>query len=132
MKQRYTYYRRENGIYYAIDALTKKRQSLNTTTPEEACRLLGTLNEACKQPAINLQHSDPDYAKRTWRLVMDRLGEMKTGNTLKRCRKGSPSAPNVKRFDCSRPTSKKLRQVLSRKMPCACPPRSTRKNGISA
>jgi integrase len=31
-----------------------------------------------------LQHSDPDYAKRTWRLVMDRLGEMKTGNTLKR------------------------------------------------
>ena len=91
MKQRYTYYRLENGIYYAIDILTKKRQSLNTTTPEEACRLLGTLNEACKQPAINLQiaqvylqHSDPDYAKRTWRLVMDRLGEMKTSNTLKR------------------------------------------------
>lgn len=54
MKQRYTYYRRENGIYYAIDTLTKKRQSLNTTTPEKACRLLGTLNEACKQPAINL------------------------------------------------------------------------------
>jgi integrase len=91
MKQRYTCYRRENGIYYVLDTLTKKRQSLNTTTPEEARRLLGALNEACKQPAINLQiaqvylqHSDPDYAKRTWRLVMDRLGEMKTGNTLKR------------------------------------------------
>ena len=91
MKQRYHCYRRENGIYYALDTLTKKRQSLNTTTLEEARRLLGALNEACKQPAINLQiaqvylqHSDPDYAKRTWRLVMDRLGEMKTGNTLKR------------------------------------------------
>jgi hypothetical protein len=55
MKQRYTYYRRENGIYYALDSLTKKRQSLNTTTLEEARRLLGALNEACKQPAINLQ-----------------------------------------------------------------------------
>ena len=91
MKQRYHCFRRENGIYYALDTLTKKRQSLNTTTLEEARRLLGALNEACKQPAINLQiaqvylqHSDPDYAKRTWRLVMDRLGEMKTGNTLKR------------------------------------------------
>src|ERR1700722_16949103 len=91
MKQRYTYYRLENGIYYAIDILTKKPQSLNTPTPEEAFRLLGTLNEACKQPAINLQiaqvylqHSDPDYAKRTWRLVMDKMGEMKAGNTRKR------------------------------------------------
>ena len=91
MKQRYRCLRRENGIYYALDALTKKRQSLNTTTLEEARRLLSALNEACKQPAVNLQiaqvylqHSDPDYAKRTWWLVMDRMGEMKTGNTLKR------------------------------------------------
>jgi integrase len=91
MKQRYRCFRRENGIYYALDTLTKKRQSLNTTTLEEARRLLAALNEACKQPAVNLQiaqvylqHSDQDYAKRTWRLVMDRMGEMKTGNTLKR------------------------------------------------
>jgi len=90
-QQRYRSFRRENGIYYAIDTLTKKRQSLNTTTPEEARRLLNALNEASKQPAINLQiaqvylqHSDPDYAKRTWRLVMDRMGELKTGNTRKR------------------------------------------------
>jgi hypothetical protein len=32
---------------------------------------------------VYLQHSDPDYAKRTWRRVMDKLGEMKTANTLK-------------------------------------------------
>ncbi len=44
MKQRYHCFRRENGIYYALDTLTKKRQSLNTTTPEEARRLLGALN----------------------------------------------------------------------------------------
>src|ERR1039458_5528302 len=91
MKQRYHSFRRENGIYYALDTLSRKRQSLNTTRPEEAQRLLNALNEACKQPAINLQiarvylqHSDPDYAKRTWRFVMDRMGEPKSGNTRKR------------------------------------------------
>jgi hypothetical protein len=54
MKQRYTCCRRENGIYCALDTITKKRQSFSTTTPEEARRLLGAFNEACKQPAINL------------------------------------------------------------------------------
>jgi len=28
MKQRYQCFRRENGIYYSLDTLTKKRQSL--------------------------------------------------------------------------------------------------------
>jgi integrase len=88
MKQRYHCYRRENGIYYSIDTLTKKRQSLNTNTPEEARRLLNALNEACQQPALNmeiarvyLQHGDQDYAKRTWRQVMDRMGDLKSGST---------------------------------------------------
>ena len=80
MKLRYHVFRRENGIYYSLNNLTKKRESLNTTRPEEAQRLLNALNEACNQPAVNLQiarvylqHSDPDYAKRTWRFVMDRM-----------------------------------------------------------
>jgi integrase len=91
MKQRYHVFRRENGIYYSLNNLTRKRESLNTTKPEEAQRLLNALNEACNQPAINLQiarvylqHSDPDYAKRTWRFVMDRMAEPKSGNTRKR------------------------------------------------
>lgn len=91
MKQRYHSFRRENGIYYSLDTLTKKRNSLNTSDPEEAQRFLNALNEACKQPAINLQiaqvylqHSDPDYAKRTWRLVMDEMGRAKSGSTKKR------------------------------------------------
>jgi integrase len=91
MKQRYHCFRRENGIFYSLDTLTRKRQSLETTDAETARRLANALNEACKQPAVNLQiarvylqHSDPEYAKRTWRLVMDRMGEMKSGNTRKR------------------------------------------------
>jgi integrase len=91
MKQRYHVFRRENGIYYSLDTLTTKRQSLETTDAQTARRLANALNEACKQPAVNLQiaqvylqHSDPDYAKRTWRHVMDKLGDMKSGNTQKR------------------------------------------------
>jgi integrase len=91
MKQRYQIYRRENGIYYSLDTLTKKRNSLNTADSSEARRLLNALNEACKQPAINLQiaqvylrHSDPEYAKRNWQHVMDEMGRAKTGNTKKR------------------------------------------------
>lgn len=91
MKQRYTFFRRENGIYYSLDTLTRKRNSLKTTDPEEARRFLNALNEACKQPAVNLQiaqvylqHSDPDYAKRTWRHIMDEMGRTKSGSTKKR------------------------------------------------
>lgn len=39
MKQRYHLFRRENGIYYSFDTLTKKRQSLETADTEAAQRL---------------------------------------------------------------------------------------------
>jgi integrase len=91
MKQRYQIYPRENGIYYSLDTLTKKRQSLETKDREEARRLANAQNEACKQPIINLhiaqvylQHSDPDFARRTWQLVMDEMGRTKSGSTKTR------------------------------------------------
>jgi AmiR/NasT family two-component response regulator len=49
MKQRYVSYQRENGIFYALDTHTKKRQSLNTALPDQAQRFLNALNEACQQ-----------------------------------------------------------------------------------
>jgi len=91
MKQRYRIFRRENGVYYSLDSLTKKRNSLNTADREEAKRFQNALNEACQQPAVNLQiaqvylqHSDPDFAKRTWQFVMGKMGETKSGSTKKR------------------------------------------------
>jgi integrase len=91
MKQRYRIFRRENGVYYSLDSLTKKRNSLNTADREEARRLQNALNEACQQPAVNLQiaqvylqHSDPEFARRTWQFVMDKMGETKAGSTKKR------------------------------------------------
>src|ERR1700733_13050510 len=91
MKQRYHIFRRENGVYYSLDTLTKKRESLKTCDAETARRLNNVQNEACKQPAVNLQiaqvylqHSDPDFAKRNWQHVMDEMGRAKTGSTKKR------------------------------------------------
>jgi integrase len=91
MKNRYSIYRRENGIYYSLDRIAKKRDSLNTPDLVEAKRLLNALNEACQQPAVNLQiaqvylqHSDPDFAKRSWQHVMDEMGRTKAGSTKKR------------------------------------------------
>jgi hypothetical protein len=91
MKQRYRIFRRENGVYYSLDSISKKRNSLNTADREKARRFQNALNEACQQPAVNLQiaqvylqHSDPEFAKRTWKFVMDRMGETKSGNTKKR------------------------------------------------
>ena len=91
MKNRYRIFRRENGVYYSLDSLTKKRNSLNTADPAEARRLQNALNEACQQPAVNLQiaqvylqHSDPEFAKRNWQFVMDKMGETKSGATKKR------------------------------------------------
>lgn len=41
-KQRVRLFRRENGIYYSFDTLTKKRHSLETTQLDEARRLINT------------------------------------------------------------------------------------------
>jgi integrase len=91
MKRRYHVFRRENGIYYSLDTLTKKRQSLDTTDAETAQRLANALNEACKQPTVNLQiaqvylqHSDPDFVKRNWQHVMNEMGRTKSGSTKAR------------------------------------------------
>ena len=91
MKQRYHIFRRESGIYYSLDTLTKKRESLKTSDAETARRLINVQNEACKQPTVNLQiaqvylqHSDPDFAKRNWQHVTDEMGRTKSGSTKKR------------------------------------------------
>jgi hypothetical protein len=41
MKQRNTRYRLENGVYYSLDTLNRKRNSLNTSDPKEARRFEG-------------------------------------------------------------------------------------------
>jgi hypothetical protein len=71
MKARYRLFLRRKSVYYAFDTTTRKFQSLQTKNRKEAERLTSTLNEAGKQPAMNLrlarvylQHSDPAFSSR--------------------------------------------------------------------
>jgi len=78
MKQRYKLFRRGNGVYYSLDTERNKQTSLATRDVQDAQRLIHAKNEACRQPAINLQiarayltASDPQIATRKWQFVMD-------------------------------------------------------------
>jgi hypothetical protein len=91
MKNRYRIYRRSGGVFYLVDKLTNKRESLQTSDPDEARRILSAKNESTKTPTINLQiaraylmASDPSFSTRTWQHVMDEAGKTKMGPTKQR------------------------------------------------
>jgi hypothetical protein len=50
MKTRYRLFLRRRSVYYAFDNTTRRFQSLETKDPQEAERLVASLNEASKQP----------------------------------------------------------------------------------
>lgn len=93
MKNRYSLVRlsHRGGMYYCYDAISKKRESLNTKDPAEARRLLAAKNEAVQHEAMNLQiaqvylqHSDPSLKTRTWAMVMAQVTTQKKGPTRQR------------------------------------------------
>ena len=55
MKTRYRLFLRRKSVYYAFDNSTRKFQSLDTKDRDEAERLVASLNEASRQPAMNLR-----------------------------------------------------------------------------
>jgi integrase len=100
MKARYRLFLRRKSVYYAFDNTTRKFQSLETKDPKEAQRLIMTMNEATKQPAMNLrlarvylQHSDPAFASRTWQQVMDDVARTKKGDTQTRWQRAMREKP---------------------------------------
>ena len=91
MKSRYRLFLRRKSVYYAFDDTTKTFTSLKTKDKVEANRLLMAMNEAGKQPAMNLslarvylRHSDPMVTIRTWQNVLDEIIAIKTGPTQAR------------------------------------------------
>jgi hypothetical protein len=54
MKNRYRLFLRRKSVYYAFDDTTKTFTSLKTKDKAQAERLLLAMNEAGKQPAMNL------------------------------------------------------------------------------
>jgi integrase len=91
MKTRYRVFLRRKSVYYAFDTLEKRFESLKTKSKSEAQRLVLAMNEATRQPAMNLglarvylKHSDPLVATRTWQMVMNEILPTKQGPTLAR------------------------------------------------
>src|ERR1039457_3617256 len=105
MELRYRLFLRRKSVYYAFDDTTKTFTSLKTKDKAESNRLLMAMNEAGKQPAINLslarvylRHSDPMVSVRTWQNVLDEIIGIKTGPTQARWK----SAARDKAFDLIR------------------------------
>lgn len=93
MKQRFRMYRRQGGVFYAVDRQTGNRESLKTSDSLTAKRLLQAKNEAQQQPIINRQIAraylavgDPEVSRRTWGVVMDEIIKTKRGETQHRWR----------------------------------------------
>ena len=57
MKERYRLFLRRKSVYYAFDNTTKSFASLKTRDKADAQRMLVALNDAGKQPALNLSVS---------------------------------------------------------------------------
>ena len=99
MKPRFRIYRRHAGVFCLFDRLTGKRESLETSDPAAARRLLHARNEAQQQPLINRQiaraylvASDPEIGRRTWRIVFDEIVKTKHGPTQERRYRASRDA----------------------------------------
>src|SRR3954465_5568597 len=105
MKERYRLFLRRKRVYYAFDNTTKNFEAPKPKDNAEAAGLLVALNEAGKQPAMNLglarvylKHSDPMASQRTCAHVLDEINKPKSGPTQYRWQ----SAAKDKAFDLIR------------------------------
>src|SRR5580692_1765679 len=67
MKLRYRLFLRRKSVYYAFDDTTKTFTSLKTKDKAEANRLLMAMNEAGKQPAMNLSLAKTGPTQARWK-----------------------------------------------------------------
>lgn len=92
VKNKYRLYRRDSGNYYWQENNGTKQGSLKTKDRREAEQLLNAMNEAQRQPLLNLalgriylSAHDPKMASRTWQAVMDEMATHGVPSTQARC-----------------------------------------------
>lgn len=90
MKMKYKLFRRR-GVFYTEDIDTGKQKSLRTRDEGEASQLLNALNEAHRQPTLNLHlarayltASAPAFFQRTWQDVMNQMQARNKESSRKR------------------------------------------------
>jgi hypothetical protein len=77
VKRRYHLFRRGHGVYCFLDTEKTNKPASKQEIANDARILLNAQNEACWQPATNLEiarvylnHSDPAFATRNWQQVI--------------------------------------------------------------
>lgn len=92
MQLKYRLYRRNNGAFYWQENGSPKQGSLHTKDKREAQCLLNAMNEAQRQPILNLalgraylSAHDPNMATRTWQAVIDEMNTHGIPTTQERC-----------------------------------------------
>jgi site-specific recombinase XerD len=92
VQQKYRMYRRRNGRFYWQAKGSAKQGSLQTSDRRAAEKLLNAMNEAQRQPILNLSLAraylvahDPKMITRTWSEVMDEMATHGIPSTQERC-----------------------------------------------
>ena len=92
MQSKHRLFQRAGGVFYWQENGTTTQRSLRTKDRAEAERLLLAMNEAHKQPILNLALGraylaahDPQMCLRTWSEVMDEMTRHGIATTQKRC-----------------------------------------------
>lgn len=100
---------KRRSVYYLVDSLTNKKESLRTSNRTEAKRIQLARNQAVEQPSLNLalgraflSAHDREMPQRTWGQVMEEL-----------CSRGKTS---TRERNCRAMASKPFRLLLGRKI----------------
>jgi hypothetical protein len=101
MNYRYRLIRRSSrgGTYYCVDTTTGKRTSLRCNHEEDARQIVHAMNEAERQPRLNLQIAGADSGSntRTWQQAIDIIITHKRGANRLRWERASPDPSLIKR-----------------------------------
>jgi integrase len=100
MKNRYGYYQRTNGVYYALDLVTQRQTSLKTRHAAEAKRVIAAKNQAADTPQLNramakvyASASSPELMERKWQEVIDAYAAKSVETTRPRVARAFRSVP---------------------------------------
>jgi integrase len=92
---KYRLYRCSNDVFYWQENSSRKQRTLRTTDKREAERLLNAMNEAHRQPTLNLNLAraylaahDPKMAQRIWQALMNEMVTHGIPSTQARCAQG--------------------------------------------
>jgi integrase len=100
MQNRYGYFQRANGVYYAVELQNKRQTSLQTRSEAEAKRLTAAKNQAADTPQLNramakvyASAASPELMTRTWGEVMATYASRSAKGSRERVERSMRSQP---------------------------------------